>query len=178
MKPFHRIRPTEIPDNVFRLLDKDWMLVTAGKPGDFNTMTASWGHMGILWSLPVAIAYIRPQRYTRGFADRYPEYTLSFFTERYRSVLQFCGSRSGRDCDKVAETGLTVMETERGNVIFEEARLVLECRKIYQDDLKKKNFLIPEVARKNYPKDDFHRFYMGEIVNVLVRQGIPNLSFV
>jgi flavin reductase (DIM6/NTAB) family NADH-FMN oxidoreductase RutF len=157
MKPFHRIRPTEIPDNVFRLLDKDWMLVTAGKPGDFNTMTASWGHMGILWSLPVAIAYIRPQRYTRGFADRYPEYTLSFFTERYRSVLQFCGSRSGRDCDKVAETGLTVMETERGNVIFEEARLV---------------------ARKNYPKDDFHRFYMGEIVNVLVRQGIPNLSFV
>jgi hypothetical protein len=59
------------------------------------------------------------------------------------------------------------METDRGNVIFREARLVLECRKIYQDDLKKKNFLVPEIARKNYPRNDFHRFYMGEIVNVL-----------
>jgi flavin reductase (DIM6/NTAB) family NADH-FMN oxidoreductase RutF len=68
--------------------------------------------------------------------------------------------------DKVAETGLNPMETERGNVIFKEARLALECRKIYEDNLKKANFLLPEIAKKNYPKNDFHRFYMGEIVNV------------
>ncbi len=166
MRHFTTIKPTAIPDNVFKLLDKDWMLVTAGKPDDFNTMTASWGHMGIMWNLPVAIAWIRPQRYTFQFANRYPEYTLSFFPETYRSVLQFCGTRSGRDCDKIAETGLTPLETERGNVIFEEARLVMECRKIYADDLQKKNFLVPEVARKNYPKNDFHRFFMGEIVTV------------
>jgi len=166
MEHFHTISPTEITDNVFKLLDKDWMLVTAGNLEDFNTMTASWGHLGILWNLPVAIAYIRPHRYTYQFANRYPEYTLSFFTETYRPILQFCGSRSGRDYDKVAETGLTPLATERGNVIFNEARMVLECRKIYQDDLKKKNFLLPEVARKNYPKEDFHRFFMGEVVNV------------
>jgi flavin reductase (DIM6/NTAB) family NADH-FMN oxidoreductase RutF len=169
MEHFTNISPTEIADNVFKLLDKGWMLVTAGNLEDYNTMTASWGHMGILWNLPIAIAYIRPQRHTYGFANRFPEYTLSFFTERYRTALQFCGTRSGRDCDKAAETGLTPVATDRGNVFFEEARLVLECRKVYQDDLKKKNFLLPEIARKNYPKNDFHRFYMGEIVNVLVR---------
>ena len=166
MQQFTAIKPTEITDNVFKLLDKDWMLVTAGNLEDFNTMTASWGHMGILWNLPIAIAYIRPQRYTFEFANKYADYTLSFFTESYRPALQFCGSRSGRDYDKIAETGLTPIQTERGNVIFQEARLVLECRKIYEDDLKKNNFLLPEIAKKNYPKNDFHRFYMGEIVNV------------
>lgn len=169
MNDFRSIQPTEITDNVFKLLDKDWMLVTAGRIGDVNTMTASWGHLGILWNLPVAIAYIRPQRHTFGFANRYSDYTLSFFTEEYRSILQFCGSRSGRDHDKIAETALTPLETERGNVIFREARLVLECRKIYEDNLKKSNFLLPEVAQKNYPRDDFHRFYMGEIVHVLAK---------
>ena len=131
------------------MLDKDWMLVTAGTMEDFNTMTASWGHMGILWHLPIAIAYIRPQRYTFGFANRYDYYTLSFFTEEYRPALQFCGSKSGRDYDKVAETGLTPVQTDRGNVIFEEARLILECRKVYVDDLKKENFLYPEIAKKD-----------------------------
>jgi flavin reductase (DIM6/NTAB) family NADH-FMN oxidoreductase RutF len=166
---FTTIQPTEITDNVFKLLDKDWMLVTAGKLDDFNMMTASWGHLGILWDLPVAIAYIRPTRHTFGFANRYDHYTLSFFTERYRPVLQFCGTRSGRDHDKVAETGLTPMATEPGNVYFEEARMVLECRKIYVDDLKKNNFVVPEIARKIYPRKDFHRFFMGEILQVLVR---------
>ena len=166
MDRFVQIAPTDITDNVFKLLDKDWMLVPPGKIDNFNTMTASGGHLGVLWSMPVAIAYIRPQRYTYQFANKYPEYTLTFFEERYRPILQFCGSRSGRNVDKVAETGLTPLETERGNVIFKEARLALECRKIYEDDLKIKNFLLPEVAKKNYPKDDFHRFYMGEIVNV------------
>lgn len=161
------INPFEIHDNVFRLLDKDWMLVTAGTPEDYNTMTASWGHLGIMWNLPVAIAWIRPQRHTFGFANRFDHYTLCFFTERYRPALQFCGTRSGRDHDKAAETGLTPLSTGRGNVYFEEARLVLECRKIYQDDLKKGNFLVPEIAGKNYPKNDFHRFYMGEIVSAL-----------
>jgi flavin reductase (DIM6/NTAB) family NADH-FMN oxidoreductase RutF len=169
MQAFRNISPTDITDNVFKLLDKDWMLVTAGTMGDYNMMTASWGHMGILWNLPIAIAYIRPHRYTFGFANRFDHYTLSFFTERYRAALQFCGTRSGRDHDKAAETGLTPVPTDLGNVYFEEARLVLECRKVYVDDLKKKNFLLPEIARKNYAKNDFHRFFMGEIVNVFAR---------
>ena len=166
---FTFLQPSEISDNVFKLLDKDWMLITAGRLDHYNTMTASWGHMGIMWNLPVAMAWIRPQRYTFEFAEQYSDFTLSFFTEEHRKALQFCGSRSGRDHNKAAETGLTPLATEAGNVFFQEARLVMECRKIYSDDLKKEKFILPEVAQKNYAKGDFHRFYMGEIFNVLAR---------
>ncbi|MFC2090524.1 flavin reductase [Bacteroidota bacterium] len=166
---FKEISPFALVDNVFKLMDKDWMLVTAGKKEDFNMMTASWGHLGILWNLPVAICYIRPQRYTFEFANRHEDYTLSFFPESYRKQLQFCGTKSGRDYDKVRETGLTVKETTAGNIYYEEARLVLECKKIYQDDLKLEHFIRPEIAKKNYPKDDFHRFYFGEIVSALYK---------
>lgn len=165
---FKTISPYELSDNVFKLLDKDWMLVTAGRKEDFNTMTASWGHLGIMWNLPVAICYIRPQRYTFEFVNRNEDYTLSFFPESCRKMLQFCGSKSGRDYDKVKETGLIPLETETGNIFFEQARLVLECKKIYQDDMKSENFVRPEIARKNYPKNDFHRFYFGEIVKAMV----------
>jgi flavin reductase (DIM6/NTAB) family NADH-FMN oxidoreductase RutF len=172
MQDFTLIKPTDITDNVFKMLDKDWMLVTAGNIDKFNTMTASWGHMGIMWNLPVAIAWIRPQRYTFKFANRCNGFTLSFFTEEYRKALQICGTKSGRDCDKVAEAGLTPVATERGNVIFQEARLVLECRKVYEDDLKRKKFILPRIASKHYPEKDFHRFYMGEIVNAYQNNNV------
>jgi len=165
-----QISPYDLTDNVFKLIDKDWMLVTAGTKKGFNTMTASWGHLGVIWNLPVAIAYIRPQRYTFGFANEHPFYTLSFFGEEQREALKICGTKSGRDCDKMKETGLTPLETKAGNIYFGEARLVLECRKIYQDDLKKENFLIPEIVAKNYPKNDFHRFFMGEITHAMIRE--------
>ena len=169
MQEFTTIKPEALTDNVFKLLDKDWMLITAGTMDHYNTMTASWGHMGIMWNLPVAIGWIRPQRYTFEFTEKYSHFTLSFFTEEYRKALQFCGSRSGRDHDKAAETRITPVATESGNVFFQEARLVMECRKLYSDDLKSENFLVPEIAQKHYPKNDFHRFYMGEIMNVLQR---------
>lgn len=166
---FKKISPFDIDDNVFKMMDKDWMLVTAGTRDHVNTMTASWGHLGIMWNLPVAICYIRPQRHTFGFANEHDDYTLSFFEEKDRKILQFCGTKSGRDHDKISETGLVPLETEAGNIYFEQARLVLECRKIYQDDMKAEHFVRPEIAKKNYPKNDFHRFYFGEIINVLSR---------
>ena len=169
MTDFSPINPEALGDNVFKLLDKDWMLVTAGTLDHYNTMTASWGHMGIMWNLPVAIAWIRPQRYTFQFTERYSHYTLSFFTEEYRKALQFCGTKSGRDYDKAKETGLTPAATENGNVFFQEARLVMECRKLYAGDLKEENFIVPQLATKHYPTKDFHRFYMGEVQKVLSR---------
>lgn len=166
---FKNISPFDIDDNVFKMMDKDWMLVTAGTRDHVNTMTASWGHLGIMWNLPVAICYIRPQRYTFDFANEHDYYTLSFFEEKDRKILQFCGTKSGRDHDKIRETGLIPLETDAGNIYYEQARLVLECRKIYQDDMKADHFVRPEIAKKNYPKNDFHRFYFGEIINVLSR---------
>jgi flavin reductase (DIM6/NTAB) family NADH-FMN oxidoreductase RutF len=169
MQEFTTLNPEAITDNVFKLLDKDWMLITAGTLEHYNTMTASWGHMGIMWNLPVAIGWIRPQRYTFEFAEKYSHFTLSFFTGEYRKALQFCGSKSGRDYDKAKETGLTPVPTDSGNVFFQEARLVMECRKLYSDDLKGEKFIATDLAVKHYPSKDFHRFYMGEIVKVLSR---------
>ena len=162
---FQSINPGSLSENVFKIIGDDWMLVTAGKPGDFNMMTASWGTMGILWNKPIAICFIRPQRYTRQFAEKYDYFTLSFFEEKHRKILQICGSRSGRDIDKVEATGLSPLETSIGNICYEQSRLFMECRKIYFGDIKDENFVIPEIARRNYPTKDYHRFYIGEIIN-------------
>lgn len=168
MQPFREISPNEIPDNVFTLIDKDWFLITAGKPENFNTMTASWGTLGILWHRPIATVFIRPQRYTYQFAEEQNIFTCSFFTNDYRKALQYCGSNSGRDVDKIKETGLSPEFSTSGGIYFKEARLVLQCRKIYYDDLKPDHFLDPKI-QKNYPINDYHRFFIGEIENCLIK---------
>ncbi len=167
---FKTTSPEEISGNVFNMIGNEWMLITAGEPASFNTMTASWGGLGVLWNLPVAICYIRPQRYTFEFAEKADYYTLSFFTREYRKILNFCGSKSGRDYDKIKETGLEPFVTEKGNIGFAQARLILECRKLYSDDLKEGRFIDPRIIRKNYPQHDFHRFYIGEVSRVLEKK--------
>lgn len=172
MKPiddlFKKTDIKHLKDNFFKVLDDEWMLITAGNSTDFNMMTASWGTMGILWNKPVAVCFIRPHRYTFQFAEKSDFYTLSFFKTSDRKILNFCGNKSGRDIDKVKETGLIPMITENGNIGYRQARMVMECRIIYTDYLEEDRFIIPEVALRNYPSKDFHRFYIGEIVNCYV----------
>ena len=167
---FRKLNPEEIQENAFRLIGKDWMLISAGSINSWNTMTASWGQMGILWNLPVALAYIRPQRYTFEFVEKSEYFTLSFFAEEYRSILNFCGSKSGRDYDKAKETGLKAFETENKNIGFSQAKLILECKKLYADNLDSEKFLQKDLISRNYPKKDFHRFYIGHIENAWVRK--------
>lgn len=170
-KYFNSIPVGSMEDNVFDLIGRQWMLITAGTTGNFNTMTASWGSMGILWNKPVAICFIRPNRYTYEFAEKYDHYTLSFFDEKYRDLLNFCGTKSGRNTDKIKATGLTPLISRHLNIGFMESRMVIECRKLYCDDLKPGNFIIPDIARKNYPRDDYHRFYIGEVVNCFLKKN-------
>lgn len=160
---FTPVKPEGLSDNFFKIINNDWMLIAAGIKDDFNMMTASWGTTGILWHKPVAFCFIRPQRYTLQFALKYDYFTLSFFDEQHHEILNYCGTHSGRNIDKVKETGLTPIETYRGNITFEQARLILECKKLYSDILKPECFIIDEVSQKNYPKKDFHRFFIGEI---------------
>ncbi len=168
-KEFQKITPEKIQGNVFKSIGKDWMLITAGNMESWNTMTASWGTMGVLWNLPVAVCFIRPQRYTFEFAEKSKYFTLSFFDNKYKDILNFCGSKSGRDFDKAAETGLKVFSTESGNIAFEQSRLIMECEKIYADNLKPDNFILKDLITRNYPKNDFHRFYIGHVRNVYLR---------
>ena len=166
---YKSINPRELTDNVFGLIGDDWMLITAGNIESYNTMTASWGGLGILWNLPIAICYIRPHRHTFLFTERSEYFTLSFFEEEYREILNFCGSRSGRDFNKAIETGLIPFSTDRENVTFKQARLILECKKIYADYIKPENFISNTLIDRNYPKKDFHRFYIAEIKSVMIK---------
>lgn len=168
MEVFKEIKPHKLGGNIFDMIGRQWMLVTAGKPGNFNTMTASWGGAGILWGKPVAFSFIRPQRYTYEFMEKNEHYTLSFFTEEYRDALNICGSRSGRDTDKVKETGLTPVDIGDA-VYFDEASVVFICRKLYAQDFVIGNFIDKEIAR-TYSGNDIHRTYIGEIEKVLVKE--------
>lgn len=155
--------PTEINDNVFDLIDKQWLLITAGNMVKHNTMTASWAGLGILWRKNVVFCFIRPQRHTYKFMEENNFFTISFYEEKFRKALNICGSSSGRDYDKVKAAGLTPIETENNSVVFEESRMFFECKKIYYDDLKSSQFLVPEIE-KNYRLQDYHRLYIGEII--------------
>ena len=160
------IDPKELKDNVFSLIGDQWMLVTAGTAEKCNTMTASWGGLGVIWGAPAATCYIRPQRYTKEFLDRQEYFTLSFFGEEHRDVLAYCGSKSGRDVDKVKECGLTVRTADCGAPYFEEARLVLVCRKRFAQEMHAP-CIDAEIREKHYMKRDYHTIYIGEIVQVL-----------
>lgn len=164
-KSFVQIKPEEINDNPFKAIGSDWMLITAGNINSYNTMTASWGGLGVLWNRNVAFTFIRDSRYTRKFTDSSDIFTLSFFDESYREALRFCGVYSGRDHDKAAETGLTAVESKNGSVFFKEARLVLECRKLYYHDITPDSFVDSSIIAKIYGDSDFHRMYIGEIIN-------------
>ena len=163
------IKPEEITDNVIKLIGKDWMLVTAGRRDDYNTMTASWGGAGFLWNKPVVFVFVRPERHTYGFMEREDVFTLSFFDEKYRKARSLCGTKSGRDTDKAAETGLTPVETSNGSIAFSQARLVLECRKLYVSDLKSEKFLDKTILEKCYDSahGGLHRVYVAEITGVI-----------
>ncbi len=156
----------ELNDNIFKTIGKDWTLVTAGTKEKYNTMTASWGSVGIMWNKPTAFTFIRPQRYTYEFLENNEYYTLSVYGEEYRKALTLCGTKSGRDTDKAKETGLTPVFDEKAPY-FEQARLVLVCRKMYAQDLNEES-IIDESIKGNYKDNDYHRMYVSEIVKVLV----------
>ncbi len=165
MSRFVEIAPEAIEENLFHLIGKEWMLVTAGQPQNFNTMTASWGGAGNMWNAPFAAAVVRPSRHTYGFMEQEEYYTLSFLGEAHRAALQLCGRVSGRDTDKVTAAGLTP-RFDAPAPYFEEAHLVLVCRKRYVSDIDPQKFLDASIAT-HYQNGDYHRMYLGEIVKVL-----------
>jgi flavin reductase (DIM6/NTAB) family NADH-FMN oxidoreductase RutF len=151
---------------VHRLWKDDWLLLTAGDYAkrSFNTMTVAWGGLGVMWSKPIAMVVVRPQRYTHEFMERFPDFTLCAFPPQYRAALNLLGSTSGRDGDKIARSGLTPRASVQVRApCFTEASLVIECRKIYRDAIDPAGFLDPGIAA-NYPSRDFHSLYFGEVL--------------
>ena len=152
----------------FTAFDKRWMVLSAGDFAkcDWNSMTVSWGFIGTMWNKPAVQIVVRPQRHTREFLDKYEAFTLCSFPEKYRPALQILGSKSGRNCDKVAESGLRPTAASAvAAPIFEEADLVLECRKLFRQTTSGESLLDPSLNAM-YPENDYHVFYIGEVVAV------------
>lgn len=166
---FKEIALTELSLNPFTKFDKEWALVTAGDKERSNTMTASWGGLGTMWSLPVATVYIRPQRYTKEFIDAQERFTVSFYAPEHKKALGVLGAKSGRDCDKVAEVGFTAVKVGDG-IAYEEASLVLVCRKLYADDIKPERFIDTACDTRWYPEHDYHTMYIAQVEKAYVRE--------
>lgn len=169
MQGFKLITPSELNENVFGLISRDWMLITSGTEKRWNTMTASWGGMGYMWEKNLAYCVVRPQRYTFRTMEESPYYTFSFFEKgTYRKELEYLGSATGYDTDKMTDNGLTVIETAYNTRAFAEAKVIMTLRKLYWQDVDPKNFIDPAID-KFYSKD-YHRMYFGEIAECLTRE--------
>lgn len=157
----------ELKEDWIHNIAEEWMLIAAGNEEGYNMMTASWGFVGEAWGSDAVTILVRPQRYTMEFLEKNDVFTISFYGEN-RAVHAVCGSKSGRDTDKTAEAGLTPVFTENG-VLFEEARLVISCRKIYVDKIRPENIADGEILGKWYPEKDYHNLLIGKIEKIWVK---------
>ena len=158
----------ELKDNFVKMISNDWALLSAGKDNDFNTMTVSWGGIGELWNKDVCFVFVRPQRYTYEFMENNDYFSLSFFGGEYKKELGVCGSKSGRDIDKISETGFSPIDLGKA-VGFEQAKVNIILKKLAYQDMKPDGF-IDESIMNNYANNDFHRVYIGEIVKVIIEE--------
>ena len=173
---FKEVKLEELNLDVYKTIAEDWLALTAGDKNGYSSMTVSWGQMGSLWKgeglkafagMPVATVYVRPQRYTKKFIDEQPFFTLSAFNGERKTELGFLGGKSGRDyADKLKACGLTPLYLENA-VAIEEAETIFVCKKLFTYKMEKSGFFYPETVEQNYPKEDFHQGYIGEIVKIL-----------
>ena len=171
MQDFYRIEASAF-EGVFDRIGKEWMLLTAAAENEkeetvVNTMTASWGGMGILWGKRVAFLFVRPQRFTNHLIEKSERMSISFLDEAYRGALRICGTVSGADGDKFAKAGLTPIFRD-GVPMIAQARYNLVCRKLYADVLKRDGFCVPALL-ENYKAEDYHCVYVVEIEEILQR---------
>ena len=169
MNKFKEIKPEELNQSPFKLIGKDWMLITAEKEGKVNTMTASWGGLGVMWGKNVAYIVIRPQRFTKEFVDSSPTFSLTFFDNSFRKQLSYLGTVSGKDEDKISKSNLTIAYSD-DTPHFEESKLTVICKKLYAQDFKPECFIETSLDEKWYPERDHHTLYIAEVEKILIKE--------
>lgn len=169
MNSFKEIKPEELNKSPFHLIGTDWMLITAEKDNKVNTMTASWGGLGVMWNKNVAYIAIRPHRYTKEFVDSADTFSLTFFNENFKKQLGYLGSVSGRDEDKISKSDLTIIHTDN-TPYYDEANCALICKKLYAQDFASECFIVKEIDKENYPQKDYHTLYIAEVTKVLIKE--------
>lgn len=163
---WQEIKPQEIEVNSVKMFADDWMILSAGKESNMNMMTIAWGGLGELWSKPVVTVYVSTSRYTYKYMEENEYFTVTAFPEEYRDKLQYLGTVSGRNEDKVKGSGLNVEFTELGNPIYKESNLAIECKKIYSHQFDKNQIPLEQRQWYDESKTGVHVMYVGEIVHV------------
>jgi len=167
-KKFTKIQADKISGNIISMVGGEWSLITATDDhGKFNSMTASWGGLGVMWGMPVAFILVRNERYTYQFLEKGTYFTVSFYDAKYRPQLKdIFGTKSGRDTDKVKQSGFTPIDTGTGTGYLE-SKLIICCKKLYGDKIAEEN-AVPEQAKEWYfnGSKTYHKLYFGEIVAV------------
>ena len=166
MDGFKKICVKDVEENFINLIGEDYMLITAKDDEKINMMTASWGFVGVMWNKNVVNIVVRPSRYTYDMLKKNSCFTLNFLKKGNSEILKFCGTKSGRDFNKVKETGLIPIETEDDVVAFSQSKLVFKCKKIYVQDMEKDMFVEKDFGEKTYPNDDIHTMFIAEIQEV------------
>lgn len=164
----HSIDPREFVVRPHELWNHQTLALGTGSisTGNANVMTVGWGGFGTMWARPVAWIVVRPHRHTFGLMEAYPEFSLCAFGAAHAHALKLFGSRSGRDTDKIAKSGLHLLQgTCTDAPGFEEAELIMECRAIYHSTIDPAGFMDP-LIEKNYPAHDYHHIWYGEILSI------------
>ncbi len=165
MQNFTSVSPYEYNENMFKKIGKQWALISAQKDDTINAMTASWGGIGILWNKPVVYIFIRPQRYTNTLIDATTTFSLSFFHEEYRDMLQYMGRVTGKKEDKIKESGLHLVHHAEAPM-YKESEVTIICEKLYQQQLNPNGFINTNINEQHYPSHDHHIMYVGEIKQI------------
>ena len=168
MENFRRLDPEQLDRSAFRMINRDWLQVVTEANGRANSMTASWGGMGILWNKPVLYLVIRPQRFTRELLDENGHFSVCILDESYRKAGQYLGTASGRDEDKIANAGL-ILGHENGVPYLADAHTVFLCRTLYRQPMGGEFFLEKEDDQKHYPDKDYHILYVAEIEDLYIK---------
>ena len=169
MSILRQINPEELEKNVFQLIGKDWIALTAESGGSANAMTASWGGLGVMWGKDVAFIVVRPQRFTKGLIDNSEMFSLGFLNNSFRKTLNYLGSASGKNEDKIKTSGLTMLH-DCGIPYFDESDITVFCKKLYAQDFTPESFVDKALIEKWYPGSDFHTMYIAEITKILVKE--------
>lgn len=149
-------------------LSNNWALVTSGASDNYNMMTVNWGGIGFLWNKPVLFIFIRPERYTFEFIEKYDYFSLSFLKDNFSNVHEVCGMQSGRYINKIKETNLNPIITKNGCMLFEESILSVECKKIYSHQMSQMNYENHEFHSMIKDKGSDHKMYIAEIIDIWV----------
>lgn len=173
---FQSIEPTEIKENVFKLVGQDFSVITAGQDSSFNSMTASYGGWGQLLEKPVAWCILNANRYTLEFIKKEKTYTMSYFPDQFKEQVVAFGKKSGRNSDKMHETQFTSVKTPDGNLSYKEAKLIIECKLMEitttnpADFYSEEGKAFIEKGKQDGNGKEYHKLVFGEITKVWVRK--------